>query len=123
MKDKLLLVNDMKKTIIYLDKIVQNFPRTEKVLRDKINNTSFEILELIYFSNLIDFKERIIYQKKIISKIKMLDFYFKLACDKKYISVYHVQSAVSFYLQQSAETGIPYAGLLYASAVCVSSVS
>ena len=61
MKDKLLLVNDMKKTIIYLDKIVQNFPRTEKVLRDKINNTSFEILELIYFSNLIDFKERIIY--------------------------------------------------------------
>ena len=26
------------------------------------------------------------YQKKIISKIKMLDFYFKIACDKKYIS-------------------------------------
>ena len=77
MKDTLLLVNDMKKTIIYLDKIVQNFPRTEKVLRDKINNTCFEVLELIYFSNLLDINERIIYQKKIISKIKMVDFFLK----------------------------------------------
>lgn len=86
MKDNLLLVNDMKKTIMYLDKVVQNFPRTEKVLKDKINNTCFEVLELIYFSNLIDINERIVYQKKIISKIKVLDFYFKIACDKKYIS-------------------------------------
>ena len=61
-------------------------PETEKVLKDKISNTYYEVLELIYFSNLLDVKERIVYQKRIISKIKMIDFYFKIACDKKYIS-------------------------------------
>lgn len=86
MKDNLQVITDLKKTISYLDKIIINFPRTEKVLKDKINNTCFEILELIYFCNLIDINKRIIYQKKIISKIQMLDYYIKIACDKKYIS-------------------------------------
>ena len=86
MYEKLEVINDIKKTIFYLDKVIINFPRTEKVLKDKISNTYYEILELIYFSNLLDVKERIIYQKRIISKIKMIDFYFKIALDKKYIS-------------------------------------
>ena len=86
MYEKLEVVNDIKKTIFYLDKIIVNFPRTEKVLKDKISNTYYEVLELIYFSNLLDVKERIVYQKRIISKIKMIDFYFKIALDKKYIS-------------------------------------
>lgn len=86
MHEKLVVVNDIKKTILYLDKIIVNFPRTEKVLKDKISNTYYEVLELVYFSNLLDVKERIIYQKRIIGKIKMIDFYFKIACDKKYIS-------------------------------------
>lgn len=86
MYEKLKIINDIKKTIFYLDKIIINFPKTEKVLRDKISNTYYEVLELIYFSNLLEVKDRIIYQKKIISKIKMIDFYFKVACDKKYIS-------------------------------------
>lgn len=86
MHEKLAVVNDIKKTIFYLDKIIVNFPRTEKVLKDKISNTYYEVLELIYFSNLLDVKERIVYQKRIISKIKMIDFYFKITCDKKYIS-------------------------------------
>lgn len=86
MKDNLIIISNMKKTIFYLDKVIINFPRTEKVLKDKISNTYYEVLELIYFSNLLDVKERIIYQKRIISKIKMIDFYFKIALDKKYIS-------------------------------------
>ena len=86
MYEKLEVINDIKKTIFYLDKVIINFPRTEKVLKDKISTTYYEILELIYFSNLLDVKERIIYQKRIISKIKMIDFYFKIALDKKYIS-------------------------------------
>ena len=53
MHEKLVIVNDIKKTIFYLDKIIVNFPRTEKVLKDKISNTYYEVLELIYFSNLL----------------------------------------------------------------------
>ncbi len=98
MKDELVLVKDIKKTILYVDKMLINFPRSEKILRDKISNTSFEILELVYFSNLLEIHERIIYQKKIISKIKMLDFYFKIACDKKYISYKKYMKLGSFLL-------------------------
>lgn len=86
MKEKLNLVNSIKKTIIYLDKVVENFPRSEYVLKDKIKSTSFDILELVYYSNALNVKERIPYQKKIISKLKMLDFYFKISLNKQYIN-------------------------------------
>lgn len=86
MKDELLLVQNFKKTIFYIDKIIDHFPRSEKVLKDKIKSTNFDILELIYFSNSLELQQRIFYQKKIVAKLKMIDFYFKIACDKKYIS-------------------------------------
>ena len=73
MRDELVLVKDIKKTILYVDKMLINFPRSEKILRDKINNTSFEILELVYFSNLLEIHERVVYQKKIISKTEVIE--------------------------------------------------
>lgn len=83
MKDELLLVQNFKKTIFYIEKIIDNFPRSEKVLKDKIKSTNFDILELIYFSNSLELQQRIFYQKKIVAKLKMIDFYFKIACDRK----------------------------------------
>lgn len=43
MKDELLLVQNFKKTIFYIEKIIDNFPRSEKVLKDKIKSTNFDI--------------------------------------------------------------------------------
>lgn len=85
MKDNLNIITDLKKTIIYLDKIVINFPNTDKVLKDKIMLSIYNALEYTYMANEIS-GNRINYQKKIIVNIKMIDFYFKLALDKKYIS-------------------------------------
>ena len=86
MKDNLLIASNIKKMINYFDKIIINFPRNEYILKDKILKNSYEILELVYFTNELNPKDRIIYQKKIISKIKMIDYYFKIGLDKKYIS-------------------------------------
>ena len=86
MKYNLLIAFNIKKMINYFDKIIINFPRNEFVLKDKIVKTSYEILELVYFTNELNPKDRILYQKKIISKIKMIDYYFKISLDKKYIS-------------------------------------
>lgn len=86
MKEDLKIASSFKKTILYFDKIIINFPRNEYVLKDKIKSNSYEILELIYLANTLNKEDRIIYQKKIISKIKMIDFYFKVSLDKKYIS-------------------------------------
>ncbi len=84
MKDNLEIAKVFKKTILYLDKIVLNFPRTEKVLKNNIDKVSYEILELIYFAN--ELEDRAILQKYIIAKVKMLDFYITISKEKGYIS-------------------------------------
>lgn len=86
MKDNFKLISDIKKTIVYLDKVVINFPNNERVLKDKIMSSIYDVLELIYMANEIDNTSRIMYQKKIVSKMKMIDFYVKVSFDKKYIS-------------------------------------
>ncbi len=83
MKDEFKLIFDLKKTIVYLDKIVINFPNNERVLKDKIMESIYDVLELSYMANEINNYNRVLYQKKIITKIKMIDFYFKLSLDKK----------------------------------------
>ena len=86
MTEKLKVINDFKKTILYLDKVVNNFPGNERVLKDKISNSLYEVLECMYMANEVSNYNRILYQKKIVSKIKMIDFYLKISLDKKYIS-------------------------------------
>ncbi len=96
MKDNLNIIINLKKTIIYLDKIVINFPANEKELKDRIRKEMFTLLKDLYMA--LDFKEkRKSYQVKAIVKIKMLDFYLKMACDKKYIS-YKKYQKVSLHL-------------------------
>lgn len=89
----------MKKTVYYLDKIVVNFPNNEKVLKDNIMGSVYEILELLYMANEINNQNRIIYQKKIITKMKMIDFYLKMSCDKNYISYKKYQKASKHLLE------------------------
>ena len=96
MVDNFRVVINIKKTILYLDKIITNFPAKEKVLRDKLSNTMYEVLEFTYMAS--EFKEkRRYYQSKIIVDIRMADFYLKMACDKKYIS-YKKYQKVSLHL-------------------------
>ena len=78
------IITNLKKFIISLDNILINFPKKEKVLKDKIKETSYEVLELIEYTNLIT--DKINYQYQIISKLSMLDFYFEESLKKKYIS-------------------------------------
>lgn len=84
MKDKFEIVNSIKKTILYLDKIIINFPNSEKVLRDKISESMYDILENVYMAN--ESIDRRKFQTIVIVKIRMIDFYFKVAMDKGYIS-------------------------------------
>lgn len=86
MKDNLIIITNIKKTIVYLDKVVVNFPNNEKVLKDRIMNSIYDVLENIYMANEVNNTNRILYQKKIITEVKMIDFYLKMAMEKEYIS-------------------------------------
>ena len=81
MKDKLLIATKTKKTIKYIFTICDNYHHKYIELRKRIINTSFDILENIYISN-IDYSNR----KFIIPKIKMLDYYLKLSYKNEVIT-------------------------------------
>jgi hypothetical protein len=85
-EDKLLIITRIKKTIIYLDGVIDNFPIKEIILRDKLKGTIFDLLEIAYLANGSDKDIRVSYQKQLLVKIKMLDFYIKISCDKKIIN-------------------------------------
>jgi len=74
MSDKLLIASKYKKTIEYILIITDNYPHKYIELKTRIINTSFEILENIYITNIE--KQKHIY---LIPKLKMLDYYMYLS--------------------------------------------
>ncbi len=92
MKDNLKVITNIKKTILYLDKIIINMPNCDIVLKDNLKKSMYNVLEYAYMASL-DSK----YKLFIISKIKMVDFYLKISFEKKYIS-YKKYERVSNYL-------------------------
>lgn len=85
MKDNFRVIINLKKTYQYLDKVVSNYPKGEKVLKDKIRSNMLEAIEICYLAN--ELENRYLYQNKVIVKLKMIDFYLKLSLDKKYIKI------------------------------------
>lgn len=83
MKDKLLIITKIKKTIIYLDKIVINFPNKERVLKDKLIESLYDLLYLSYRANITQNKY---YKQELLIKIRLIDFYLSISLDKNYIS-------------------------------------
>ena len=76
-----------KKFILSLKSIVELFPNKERVLRDKLYSTSYDLLENIYYiNNLKDYKKRIKLEYKVLSKISFIDFLIEQAYYNKYIS-------------------------------------
>lgn len=84
MQDKFIILNKVKKTIIYIEKMTENYPRTEYILKNNILDKSHNLLELVYKSNI--YKE-ISFMKEIIVNIRMLEYYIKKSYDKKIITI------------------------------------
>ena len=76
MEDKLILLKEYKLFINRYEKLVINLNNSYKDIKTRIINTMYNILEDIYYTNLLEINKRKNYQRKIIVKIKMLDYYF-----------------------------------------------
>lgn len=90
MNNKFIIANKTKQLISSLNEIIINYPRSEYVLKDRIINTGYDLLELIYLANTKE--DRLDIQKEIIVKICMLDFYLETSYSKKIISVKKLKS-------------------------------
>lgn len=79
-----------KRFIFLLEKYLDNIPNRRRVLKDNINNASYNLLRNIYLANILDretFGEKRRYLESVIlSDISMLDFFLEDLYKNKYIS-------------------------------------
>lgn len=85
MNNDFMIVKNIKKFIFELDVIVVNIPNRDKLLKDRLYNTSYDILYLVYRCNYKSDNRRE-YYKDILSNISMLDFYLERGLKNKYFN-------------------------------------
>ena len=83
-EDKLLIITKLKKTYEYILKSLENYPHKYLELKQHIDRTMLDMIELCYISNNGYDKEK----NKIISlsKLSMVDYYLKLSYKQEVIS-------------------------------------
>jgi len=75
------------KTNNYVDKLIINFPKKEVVLKNRLEECMFSLIELIFsyeIQNVYRIKEK--YLKDMLIKLSMFNYYINFSYEKKYIS-------------------------------------
>ena len=81
--EKFIIANIARKTVRYIEKNTINFPKEYFVLRNKIIESSYSILENIYRANIFqDINDK----KEIVVRIQILNFYLEEALNKEILS-------------------------------------
>lgn len=85
--EKFKVIEFIRQLLIMIDKELENFPKKEIELKNRIKTNSFDILELSYEANSIeDVKIKIQLLQKVLAKIKVIDFLLNLSLDKDMMS-------------------------------------
>lgn len=95
MNDKLNIIIDIKKTIMYLDNIIVNYPKVEFTLKNNIDINMYKLLENIYRANIMK-DNRVVYQRELLINIKMIDYYLYVSFKKKIISKKNYESSIKY---------------------------
>lgn len=85
--EKFKVIEFIRQLLIMIDKELENFPKKEIELKNRIKTNSFDILELSYEANSMeDVKIKIQLLQKVLAKIKVIDFLLNLSLDKDMMS-------------------------------------
>ena len=82
-EEKLIIAKVARKTLRYIEKNTENFPTKYAVLRNRIINSCYDILEHIYRTNIF---QELNDKKEIIVEFQMLNFYLEKAYNKGILS-------------------------------------
>ena len=85
-EEKFKVINFIRELIIYIDKYLNNFPKKDIEIKNRIKNLSYDLLELAYKANISE-ENKIKYINEMIAKIKVLDFFINLCYDKEIITM------------------------------------
>ncbi len=86
-EEKFKIIQYIRELIINIDSNLDNFPKKDIELKNRIRNISYDLLEIAYEANTIQNKEekrRLL--EKLISKLKLTDFLLNTCYDKKIIN-------------------------------------
>lgn len=81
--EKLLIARAARKTLRYIEKNTENFPSKYQVLKNRIIETCYNILEWTYRANVF---QEINDKKEVVVQIQMLNFYLEESLRKDIIS-------------------------------------
>lgn len=81
--EEFIIARNARKTLRYIEKNTENFPNKYFVLKNKIIDACYSILEWIYRANVFQEKDN---KKEIVVQIQMLNFYLEEALRKNIIT-------------------------------------
>ena len=85
-KEKFKVINFIRELLVNIDKNLDNFPKKDIEIKNRIRNLSYDLLELAYKANITK-ENKNDYINDIIAKIKVLDFLLNLCYDKEIINI------------------------------------
>ena len=81
--EEFIIAKSARKTLRYIERNTSSFPNEYRVLKERIINTCYNMLEDIYRANI---KQELIYKKEVVVSIEMLNFYLEEALRKGLLS-------------------------------------
>ena len=86
-EEKFKVIQYIRELIINIDKNLDNFPKKDIELKNRIRTNSYDLLELVYEANSTREKERKLQiLDKTIAKLKVIDFLINMCFDKQIIN-------------------------------------
>ena len=86
-EEKVKVINFIRELILAIDKNLDNFPKKDIELKNRIRNSSYDLLELAYEANTTNNSER---KKelleKMVAKVKIIDFLLNICYEKMIIN-------------------------------------
>ena len=85
--EKFKVINFIRELILSIDSNLDNFPKKDIEIKNRIRNNSYDLLEMSYEANVIEkVEDKKILINKCIAKIKIIDFLLNLTYDKQIIN-------------------------------------
>lgn len=86
-EEKFKVINFIRNLVLNLDNLLDNFPRKDIELKNRIRTNSYDLLELAYTANMTANKEhRREILEKALAKVKIIDFLVNICYDKQIIN-------------------------------------
>lgn len=86
-EEKFKVINFIRKLVVNLDNLLDNFPKKDIELKNRIRENSYDLLELAYEANVsTDNERKKVIIEKAIAKVKIIDFLVNICYDKQIIN-------------------------------------